>query len=92
MNKNKGFDEENFIKYLRKNYYTNDYSIDLIINIIKYGQENCHVSKGQFVNFLLEILPEIEIEQIVEFCDDEILTEDMKSLKKHNKIKKGIKN
>lgn len=77
----KGFREKDFFNYIKEEYCIDNFTELLLENIVNYGQEFQHVSKGQFVHFLYDIIPFIELETILRFCYDDILTDDLLQLK-----------
>lgn len=77
----KGFREMDFFEYVTEKHNLNNYSLALLENIVNYGQEFQHVSKGQFVHFLYDMISFIEINTILKFCCDEILTEELLNAK-----------
>lgn len=75
---NKGFNDNAFLTYLQNNFRgcENRFTIDMLLNILDYAHKWYHVSKDQFIWFLLDILPdEIEFGEIAQFANDEILTQ-----------------
>lgn len=77
----KGFKEKEFIRYIINEYEIDSYALLLLENVINYGQEFQHISKGQFVHFIYDMIPYVELETILRFCCDEILTDDLIQLK-----------
>ena len=72
----KGFDDVKFIDYvLEKNEgYSNYYLRTMLENILQYSHKYEHISKGQFVYFLYDLIPELDVAEIAQFADDDILT------------------
>ncbi len=74
---NKGFDDDSFMRYMCEQFEPMAYShfvYELVENILRYAHKHEHVSKDQFVEFLADILPEVEFKEIAAFADDSILT------------------
>lgn len=71
----KGFDQENFIEYIKTKYTKDEKAIATISRIIDYAQETHHISKDQFVNFLSNLIPFVDTIEILEFSDDSILSD-----------------
>lgn len=72
---NKGFNETAFIEWIEDKFELNTYAVQMVINIIEYAQKWEHVSKDQFAYFIADLLPEVEFEEVVQFCEDSILTD-----------------
>jgi hypothetical protein len=69
----KGFDKEEFEKdYI---YFMEKEGLltTIINNIVEYAHDTQHISKGQFANFLIDIF---EDDEILKYCNDEILTDE----------------
>lgn len=81
---NNGFDNIAFMEYLENTFtgFENCFLRNVIGNIIEYGHKHEHVSKDQFIYFLLDLLPDLEFGEIAQFANDEILTEYGKSEKR----------
>ena len=77
--KNKGFNDYEFMMYLENNFegFNNYFLRYTLENILEYAHKHEHISKGQFVSFLYDIIPELDIAEIAQFADDEILTSDL---------------
>lgn len=73
---NKGFNDTAFKEYLQNTFngFENCFLRGIIENIIEYAHKHHHVSKDQFIYFLLDMLPELEFGEIAQFANDEILT------------------
>lgn len=72
---NKGFNETAFIEWIEDKFELNTYAVQMVINIIEYAQKWEHVSKDQFAYFISDLLPEVEFEEVVNYCEDCILTD-----------------
>ena len=74
---NNGFNDSAFLAYLAENFngFENCFLRYTIENILKYGHKHNHISKGQFVYFLYDLIPELDIAEIAQFANDEILTD-----------------
>lgn len=72
---NKGFNENAFIEWIEDRFELNPYSVQMVTNIIEYAQKLAHVSKDQFAEFVANLLPEVELEEVARFCQDSILTD-----------------
>jgi hypothetical protein len=72
----KGFNDVKFIDYvLEKNEgYSNYYLRTTLENILQYAHRYEHIIKGQFVYFLYDLIPELDVAEIAQFADDDILT------------------
>ena len=72
----KGFNGDAFLSYLAENFngFENCFLRQTIENILEYGQKYHHISKGQFVYFLYDLIPKLDIAEIAQFANDEILT------------------
>ncbi len=86
---NKGFNDSAFMEYLKNTFngFDNCFLRYTIENILRYGHKHHHVSKDQFIYFLLELIPELTFGEIAQFAEDEILTTYGKSEKR--KFKEG---
>lgn len=73
----KGFYRKGFMKYIKDKYNTTNYEKILIDTLIDYAQDTQHVSKGMFVNFLAKMIPFVDKEEIIRFCEKDILSSDM---------------
>ena len=62
--------------YLEQNFegFNNSFLREIIHNILEYAHRTQHISKGQFVYFLYDLIPELDIGEIAQFANDEILT------------------
>ena len=81
----KGFNARAFMAYLEENFdgFNNTFLRSIVENIIDYAQRTQHISKGQFVYFLYDLIPELDIAEIAQFADDEILTASLILEKEH---------
>lgn len=72
----KGFDEIGFMAYLEKSFngMENSFVRGLIENLIKYGHKYEQVSKDQFVDWLINMIPEISFGEVAAFMEDGCLT------------------
>ena len=76
MAKVKGFDKDEFIKYLaiEFNGFENSFQRELVENLIDYANVHECVSKDQRVYWLSDIIPEITFGEVAMFMDDDCLT------------------
>lgn len=72
---NEGFNETAFIEWIEDKFELNTYAVQMVINIIEYAQKLEHVSKDQFAYFISDLLPEVEFEEVANYCEDCILTD-----------------
>lgn len=72
---NKGFNEKAFTEWLEEKYDLNSYAVEMVTNIIEYANKWEHVSKDQLAYFISDLLPEVEFEEVAQFCEDSILTD-----------------
>lgn len=72
---NKGFNEKAFTEWLEEKYDLNSYAVEMVTNIIEYAHKWEHVSKDQLAYFISDLLPEVEFEEVAQFCEDCMLTD-----------------
>lgn len=72
---NKGFNEKAFTEWLEEKYDLNRYAVEMVTNIIEYAHKQEHASKDQFAYFISNLLPEVEFEEVAQFCEDCMLTD-----------------
>lgn len=72
---NKGFNEKAFIEWLEEKYDLNSYAVEMVTNIIEYAHKWEQVSKDQLAYFISDLLPEVEFEEVAQFCEDCMLTD-----------------
>ena len=79
-------DKQGFMEYLAKTFngFENCFLRETISNIIEYGIKEKSVAKNQLVYFLDDMIPEIEIKEIVPFVSDNYLTNDFQKIKYYN--------
>lgn len=70
----KGFYYEAFLTYVTNEWEVNDFALDMICNIVHYALEHECVSRDQFVNFVADMIPEMEFAEVAAFCEDGHLT------------------
>lgn len=79
----KGFDKGEFMSWLAENFTVNNFSLDLIDNIVEYAHQYEHVAKDQFCYFVADLIPEVGMLDVARFCEDGILTKDtLKALRR----------
>lgn len=62
-----GFDREKFTEYIRDEFSYDGASQRIISNLIEYGQKHLDFKEGQLVNFIQEVLDDMELEEIQTF-------------------------
>lgn len=72
---NKGFNEKAFTEWLEEKYDLNSYAVEMVTNIIEYAHKWEHVSKDQLAYFISDLLPEVEFEEVAQFCENCMLTD-----------------
>lgn len=72
---NKGFNEKAFTEWLEDKFDLNSYAVEMVTNIIEYAHKQERVSKDQFAYFVSDLLPEVEFEEVAQFCEDCMLTD-----------------
>lgn len=72
---NKGFNEKAFTEWLEDKFDLNSYAVEMVTDIIEYAHKWEHVSKDQFAYFISDLLPEVEFEEVAQFCEDCMLTD-----------------
>lgn len=72
---NKGFNEKAFTEWLEDKFDLNSYAVEMVTNIIEYAYKQERVSKDQFAYFISDLLPEVEFEEVAQFCEDCMLTD-----------------
>lgn len=82
----KGFNETGFIKWVYSNHTIGDElstrNLTLTVEkIIEYTAKHNHISKNQFANSIAELLPFLQLEEVLAFCEDSILSNDYIELK-----------
>ena len=71
----KGFNRTAFMDYMQENFDMNKFSIDIIDNIIEYGFRHEMVSKDMFVEWLSDMIPDLEFLEAAQFMEDGHLTD-----------------
>ena len=72
------FNINSFMEWLKDefpNCLETHWNFDLVENIIQYGLQHCNVSKDQFVNWIADLLPEVEFLEVARFMEDDYLTQ-----------------
>lgn len=84
-----GFNGTAFLQYLIDRFpeSINDYTYELLGNILDHAHKNYHVSKDMFVTFLDKMIPEITFDEIIQFAEDGILTKSTIEMKRMAMIK-----
>lgn len=84
-----GFNETAFKEYLIDRFpeSINDYTYELLRNILDHAHDRHHVSKDMFVTFLDKMIPEITFDEIIQFAEDGILTKSTIERKRIEMIK-----
>ena len=74
-----GFDKDGFMSWLKEEFpgcLDNHWHWDLIENIIEYGFKHEMISKDQLVDWISDMLPEVEFLEVARFMEDGHLTKD----------------
>ena len=79
LQKIKGFDSKEFFEDYYQLMDKERLAYIVITNIIKYAHKTQHISKGQFAQFMADIL---EDDEIFIYCDDDILNNEQIQIKK----------
>lgn len=72
---NKGFNEKAFTEWLEDKFDLSSYAVEMVRNIVEYAHKREQVSKDQFAYFISDLLPEVEFEEVAQFCEDCMLTD-----------------
>lgn len=67
------FDKEKCLQWIKEEFpgcLDNHFNYDLMENLIDWAMENKNVSKNQMINFLVDIVPEITMEEWQQFYID----------------------
>ena len=70
----KGFNQSLFMEWLESEFNMNRFTIDIVLNILDYASKHAHVSKDQFCYFVADLIPEVDMLTVANFCDNSILT------------------
>ena len=70
----KGFNQSLFMEWLESEFNMNRFTIDIVLNILDYASKHEHVSKDQFCYFVADLIPEVDMLTVANFCDNSILT------------------
>lgn len=54
------FHKDEFLEYLKENFWIDNFSIQLIASIIDYGEKHHNTTKKQIVYFVYDILSNVE--------------------------------
>lgn len=76
-------------EYLEENFNLNNYSKELIENIIDYGIRNKNTNSDQLAYFLAEVLPSISYEELLMFFPDQLLS-DASRIEKYEYLLDGV--
>lgn len=83
MNYTNGLARNEFLQHMYDEFpsvFNNAFSREMLENIVDYGTSNCAGSKNRLYYFLKDMIPEVELKDLIPFIDKELLTDEVLGL------------